>query len=140
MKLESIIIKNFRSIEIAKLANCGGFHVLIGKNNSGKSNILSAIYAFFSCVQDGKFIVLNPPIGQETDFFRRKDLKDLENNLQIEITQTFSLSSDEIKKLKRNMVRETPKMKTEVDNINSSRLSVTIKVSHFTPHFVLLVN
>lgn len=130
MKLESLFIKNFRSIETIRLMKCDGFNVLIGKNNSGKSNILSAIYAFFGCIQDGNFIVLDPKIGQEGDFFKQKNLGDLKNSSQIEITQIFLLSLDEIEKLKRNIVKETPQMKTAVDNINSSRLSVTIKVDH----------
>ncbi len=60
MKLESVVIHNFRSIEDAKLMNCNGFNMLIGKNNSGKSNILSAINVFFTCVKDGNFLNLNP--------------------------------------------------------------------------------
>ena len=35
--------KRVGSIEFAKLAQCGGLKILIGKNNAGKSNILSAI-------------------------------------------------------------------------------------------------
>ena len=69
MKLESVVIENFRSIETAKLTKCNGFNVLIGKNNSGKSNILSAINAFFTCIRNGNFVRLNPPIGRDTDFF-----------------------------------------------------------------------
>ena len=47
MKVEAINISNFRSVSSCELGDCSGFNVLIGKNNSGKSNILSAIDAFF---------------------------------------------------------------------------------------------
>ena len=35
--------ERFRSIEKTVLSNCGGLNVLIGKNNAGKSNVLSTI-------------------------------------------------------------------------------------------------
>ena len=72
MKLETVSIKRFRSIESAQLVNCGGFNVLIGKNNSGKSNILWGIGAFFTCIRDVSVVTLAPPIGQEIDFLRRE--------------------------------------------------------------------
>ena len=43
MKIRAIEIRRFRSIEQTVLANCGGLNVLIGKNNAGKSSILSTI-------------------------------------------------------------------------------------------------
>ena len=43
MRIQSIEVRRFRSIEKTVLTNCGGLNVLIGKNNSGKSNVLSTI-------------------------------------------------------------------------------------------------
>ena len=73
MKVEAIQIKHFRSVSCCELTLCGGFNVLIGKNNSGKSNILSAINAFFLAVNEGGVICLDPPINQNVDF-HHKDL------------------------------------------------------------------
>lgn len=130
MKLDSVIIKNFRSIETARIANCDGLNVLIGKNNSGKSNILSAINAFFICLKEGNLANLNPPIGIDTDFFKGSKSEILDSNIQpIEITQIYLLSSDEIISLKSAIIKETPQMKTAVDGITSSRLSATVKVN-----------
>jgi putative ATP-dependent endonuclease of OLD family len=42
-RIQSIEVRRFRSIEKTILTNCGGLNVLIGKNNAGKSNILSTI-------------------------------------------------------------------------------------------------
>lgn len=56
MKLESVSINKYRSIDSTKLTNCGGFNVLIGKNNSGKSSILSAINTFFTCIHAGNVV------------------------------------------------------------------------------------
>src|SRR5204862_4824173 len=43
MKVHSVHIRRFRSIESAALSSCGNLNVLIGKNNSGKSNVLATI-------------------------------------------------------------------------------------------------
>jgi putative ATP-dependent endonuclease of OLD family len=43
MNIRSLEVRRFRSIEKTVLTNCGGLNVLIGKNNAGKSNILSTI-------------------------------------------------------------------------------------------------
>lgn len=43
MRIRAVSVRRFRSIERAGLAGCGGLNVLIGKNNSGKSNLLSTI-------------------------------------------------------------------------------------------------
>lgn len=43
MRIRSIKVRRFRSIEKTVLTSCGGLDVLIGKNNAGKSNILSTI-------------------------------------------------------------------------------------------------
>jgi len=40
-------IQNFRSVRNAVIEDIDNLNVLIGKNNSGKSNILSGIHAFF---------------------------------------------------------------------------------------------
>ena len=45
MYLDSIEIKRYRSIENTKLTSCGEFNVLIGKNNSGKSDIVFKLCA-----------------------------------------------------------------------------------------------
>jgi predicted ATP-dependent endonuclease of OLD family len=71
VQLEKVTIERFRSIEKAKIKGCGGFNVLIGKNNSGKSNILSAMRSFFDLVQGGNAVTLDPPVGEEIDFFER---------------------------------------------------------------------
>lgn len=48
MKLEKIEIKNYRSLEHLLLDEIGNLTIFIGKNSSGKSNILEAINSFFT--------------------------------------------------------------------------------------------
>jgi len=86
MRLEAVGVKGFRSIETCKLEDCGSFNVMIGKNNSGKSNILSAIDAFFLGISTGEVVTIEPPLGKEIDFFRKR------TEAPIEISLTFMLS------------------------------------------------
>lgn len=123
MKLETVNVKRFRSIENTELANCGDFNVLIGKNNTGKSSILLAINAFFECIKDGQVVKLSPKFGQSIDFFNRQ------TNLPIEITLTFSLMPSDIDTLTQDIVREAPQMKNAVLGIEPShRLSITVAI------------
>ena len=123
MKLESVSIKRFRSIKSIEITNCGEFNVLIGKNNSGKSSILSAINDFFSCIQSGNIVTLNPPSAKEIDFFKR------ETKLPIEITLTFSLSLAERETLVQDIITEAPQMKNAVGGIEPSlQLSVSLHI------------
>ncbi|MFW9842945.1 MAG: AAA family ATPase, partial [Candidatus Thorarchaeota archaeon] len=48
MKLTEFSVQGFKSIEKTKLDRIGFFTTLVGKNNSGKSNMLDAIQYFFS--------------------------------------------------------------------------------------------
>lgn len=48
MRIRKIRIKNFRSLRDVALEDIEDFNVLIGKNNSGKSNVLESLALFFS--------------------------------------------------------------------------------------------
>jgi putative ATP-dependent endonuclease of OLD family len=124
MRLETVTIKGFRSIDNVEVAECGDFNVLIGKNNSGKSNILAAIDAFFSSIRNGNVVTLNPPIRQEIDFFNRN------TEAPIQITLAFSLLLSERDALTRDIVSEAPQMSNAVDGIDPSLwLSVTLNIT-----------
>src|SRR5262245_61730381 len=118
MRVETIRIKYLRSISECQLSKCGSFNIIIGKNNSGKSNILSAINAFFACISEGNVIALNPPFGKAIDFFRK------EIDSPIEITVIFELSLADRDALIRDIVNEAPQVKHAVDGLDPSlRLS-----------------
>jgi putative ATP-dependent endonuclease of the OLD family len=128
MKLESINIRRFRSIEAIELKDCDRFNVLIGKNNSGKSNILSAIDAFFHCIHNGSIVSLDPPIGKLIDFFERTV------EFPIEVILCFLLQPDEKESLIQSIITEAPQMKNAIEGIvQSTMLAITtsiINVSH----------
>jgi hypothetical protein len=71
MKLSAIHIQNFRSVKNARIEDIGNFNVLIAKNNSGKSNILSATHAFFQILSNGSLVSSQPVIGNLSDFTQR---------------------------------------------------------------------
>jgi len=48
MKIRGFEIRNYRSLKELKMDDLGNFIILIGKNGSGKSNILEALELFFS--------------------------------------------------------------------------------------------
>jgi len=130
MKLESVSIERFRSIEAAELPACGPFNVLIGKNNSGKSNILSALQAFFACIQDGSAVNLSPVLGRDIDFFGGKRQSD------ILLRASFVLELAERDSLLREIVAEAPQMKNAADGIDPFlRLTVTVRITAAAPSF-----
>lgn len=64
MRISKIQVKNFKSLKNTTLNGLGKMVVLIGKNGSGKSNILDALYLFFS-----EFNLIEPSsVGPVTEF------------------------------------------------------------------------
>lgn len=130
MHLQSISINRFRSVLFAEISDCGGFNVLIGKNNSGKSNILSAANLFFQCLQSGGFISSGQTIISEGDFHASS------TNEPVEITLKFILSLIDRDGLISDIVAEAPQMKNAVQGIDTAlalRVSLTIPVG--TPRY-----
>lgn len=85
MKLiHQIRIENFRSIENETIQDVGTFNVLVGKNSSGKSNVLRALNLFFNGeVEPGKQI----DFGR--DYFLRATPS--KKKKQISVTVDFAL-------------------------------------------------
>jgi putative ATP-dependent endonuclease of OLD family len=116
MKLERVLLKRLRSVNFATLEECGPFNVLIGKNNCGKSTLLSAINTFFACVADGQMVALSPPFGAAIDFHRR------DTGTPIEIELWFSLTLAERDALVRSVALEAPQLKNAIDGLDPSLL------------------
>lgn len=90
MKLRNIRIKNFRSIQDADI-EIHNYTMLVGANNAGKSNIMSALRAFYENISWTKDDV---PKLSELNI----DNEDLESWIELK----FELSDDEWKKLAEN--------------------------------------
>ena len=105
MKISKIQIKNFKSLKDVALNGLGNMVVLIGKNSSGKSNILEALYAFFN-----DFNLIEPsPVGSVTGLDNHL-WYDIETENPIEITLWVEFGAKECEKIfptkALNMVRE----------------------------------
>lgn len=123
MRLESVSVSNFRSLAHAILPDLGAFNVLIGKNNSGKSNLLTAIDTFFTTIHDGQLIDLRPSIGKTIDFHRKN------KDTQITTALIFSLSAEDHSALIADISQEAPNMHNAAEAIDPShRLSATIAI------------
>ena len=86
MKLISEIeIDHFRSIKSDRITGLGDFTAFAGLNNSGKSNVLRALHAFFTNKTDA-----NVPLSIDTDYYRH-DLKKKKKAKRIRIAIKFNL-------------------------------------------------
>ena len=70
MKLISKVrIEGFRSIRRAAISELGNFTVFAGLNNSGKSNVLRALNAFFNAETDpGRYVDVDDDLGHGDEY------------------------------------------------------------------------
>lgn len=113
MKIATVDLARLRSARSVSVSECGGFNVLIGQNNAGKSTVLTGISAFFGCLGDS-LVKLTPPIGRELDHFDR----DLEH--QITVALTFTLDAPELERLVSRVMAEAPQLKEAADAISAA--------------------
>ena len=134
MKVETIQIKHFRSISYCELTSCADFNVLIGKNNSGKSNILAAINAFFLAVNEEGIVCLDPAINKDVDFHNK------DSSTPVEVALTFLLDEHEFDELVAGLIDDSPQMTNAVNALNrDSRLSVGVRFN-MRPNIYAYVN
>jgi putative ATP-dependent endonuclease of the OLD family len=127
MKLTAIHIQNFRSVKDTSINDIDDFNVLIGKNNSGKSNLLVAINAFFKILSNGSLVSSQPGVGNLSDF------TDNDSSNPISIAACFILSHDEITTLLRMMRDERPQIATALEALPHDHLSLFVRISIVPP-------
>jgi putative ATP-dependent endonuclease of OLD family len=116
MRVEHVRVDRLRSVLHAELLEIGQFNVNIGKNNSGKSTLLSAIQTFFACLSEGQVVALKPQLGKPIDFTGRN------TTLPIEVELRFSLTLAEGDGLLRSIALEAPQLKNAVDGLDPNLL------------------
>jgi AAA ATPase domain len=126
MKLSAVHIQNFRSVKDAIVEDIDDFNVFIGKNNSGKSNLLSAIHAFFRILSNGSLVSSQPVIGKLSDFTEKV------SSHPISITARFVLSREETIKILTMMREERPQIATALEALPED-LSLSIRISILPP-------
>jgi energy-coupling factor transporter ATP-binding protein EcfA2 len=130
MKLHQVRIERLRSVLNAELLDIGQFNVAIGKNNSGKSTILTAIQTFFLCLGEGQVVALDPPLGDNIDFTKR------DTSSPIEIELRFIITLAERDGLLRSIASEAPQVKNAVDGLDPNLLlSATLSIAHGRQQF-----
>ncbi|WKK26982.1 AAA family ATPase [Streptomyces olivoreticuli] len=123
MRIAALQGVRFRSLRNAGLEDCGQLNVLIGKNNSGKSNLLSAIRLFFDFFQkSGAVATISPGVSRSTDWHAN------DTSQPIEIRVTLELSDDERKNLTDAIGEETPQVRNALSSENLGNL-VTVELN-----------
>ena len=124
LRLCSLDINGLRSIDATKLEDCGNFNVLIGKNNSGKSNVLAAIDHFFRFLSRGTVATVNSTLRTEVDHFQR------DTSRSISITATVEPSDEELQDLANDIQTEFPQVRDALpDPLTFTRLEFQLLVS-----------
>lgn len=108
MKIQKITVKNFRSIKEQVVDDIGNALVLIGKNNSGKSALLTAIRLLF-----GDYI------PKEKDFYKNSD--------SFEIEARFVVSDDYISEFFLDKKLGFSKIPSSVSEFNSIKEETTFE-------------
>ncbi|WP_167536360.1 AAA family ATPase [Streptomyces ficellus] len=106
VRLSSMHAQGFRSLQDVSLIDCGELNVLIGKNNSGKSNLLSAVRIFFDFFSSGGEVVsISPAICRSTDWNRQSAERVVTLDAQL------SLNEQEIALLKEDIAAEAAQLR-----------------------------
>ncbi|MFC3226791.1 ATP-dependent endonuclease [Marinibaculum pumilum] len=92
-KISKIAILNYRSINQAILENCSNLNIIVGRNNSGKSNILSAIDLFFQHSRNRHISSVWAGRGRPKDEFFGRNLENpISIAVELDIDEAFSNS------------------------------------------------
>ena len=114
MRINSVQIRHYRSIECGSLIKCGGLNVLIGKNNAGKSNCLSAIESFLGHLRKGvvaEFLPLRTFLLEFTDRDTTKPFR---------IAVEFELLAELNMELRERLSREAPHLDRSIQQIKTN--------------------
>ena len=120
MRLESISIQNFKILEEQSITNPTALNVFVGKNNSGKSNILKAIDLFFQFFSTDTISKQLRQLNSQLDFFDR------DTDRKIQICCELSLG-EQTSTVIRALSESAPQFsKLFEQNPNNASLSITL--------------
>ncbi|WP_369357206.1 AAA family ATPase [Streptomyces sp. cg2] len=123
MRLSSIRACGFRSLLDVTLDDCGELNVLIGKNNSGKSNLLSAVRTFFDFFQaSGDVVSISPTVHRDTDWHRQSGKK------LVTVDAKLSLNEQEISQLKENIALEAQQLRNALFS-SSAECGIAVRLT-----------
>lgn len=99
MKIFDITIKNFRGISNLQKLKVGDINSFVGKNDSGKSNILKSLNTFFNEKFDANDVFKGIQEGEKTEIILRFEPNETVNSLaldsddKIHLKKTFEFNS-----------------------------------------------
>ena len=128
MILRSIQVRRYRSIQSAGLAECAGLNIFIGKNNAGKSNLLSAIELVLTHLKRGR--IAGPwPVDRPVVEFTDRD-----SSRPVKIGVEFALSSQLNEALRERLTKEALHLEHSIDQIKSQTSVVFIVAGAINNH------
>jgi putative ATP-dependent endonuclease of OLD family len=113
MRIMSVYVRHFRSIESAELLQCGGLNVLIGKNNAGKSNLLSAIEHVLKHLKRG---AVSAPWAVKKPL---EEFTDRDRTLPIQFGIQFELPPEVNEKLRDALTPGAPHLAKSIEQIKN---------------------
>jgi putative ATP-dependent endonuclease of the OLD family len=113
MIIREVRVRHFRSIEMGELAKCGDLNVLIGRNNAGKSNLLSCIELMLLHLKKGQVAGRWPRLKRKGDFTDRDD------SIPVRIGVEFVLDPSMNESLRKRLVQEAPHLERSIDQIKA---------------------
>lgn len=90
LKLNSLLIENFRSLERLEVPKLGEINLIVGKNNSGKSSVLDALKLYASFVDEA---VLVGVVDDHDEFFILEEDNSISPYESLFYGRRFSLNS-----------------------------------------------
>jgi len=105
VRLVDVVVDGFRSVDRANVKRCGAFNVLIGRNNSGKSNILTAVEIFFAFARLEEVAVVSPAHYKDLDHHNRETAR------PTVIETLLDLDTEEVASIVSEIEAETPQAK-----------------------------
>jgi hypothetical protein len=134
MRIRAVHIRFFRSIANASLQECGPVNILIGKNNAGKSNLLTTIELALTHLRSGR-IAGPTPWRRPQDEFTNRD-----PSARLRIGVEFELPTELNDGLRERLNKEAPHLQKSIDQIKTERtVSFILGAAVRPPHAFLFV-
>lgn len=132
MKIKSIQIQNFKSFGPKEviISNLDKFNIFIGKNNSGKSNILKALDTFFNGIKlKGGVYKANSGVDiVDENYWFKKNTGEDEKPIPIIIKMNLSLDEEDSKILFKTFA-DTEQKKSYLKRNSNKELKVTLEIT-----------
>lgn len=112
-KVRSIDIRRFRSIDRSGLSQCGGLNVLIGKNNAGKSNVLSTVELMHRHLARGTIAGPWDVARASEEFTDRDTTRPIQVGIAFELPEQLNVG------LRERLKAESPHLEKSIEQIKA---------------------